>query len=119
MERFWLTVVFSLMVFSFPVSSQQPLVGLIQGTIVDQKHAPIAYADVIATNIDSVNPQSNRHSTSSDEKGFYQLVDVPEGRFSIVARKKGYRDYKIPVVAVRGGETVTMPEIKMSPAGSR
>ncbi|HEY6341959.1 MAG TPA: carboxypeptidase-like regulatory domain-containing protein [Bryobacteraceae bacterium] len=119
MEKYFLTAVFSLLAFSIPVKTQQPLVGLIQGRIVDQKQAPIPYATLTATNIDSVEPESHRKTTGTDDKGFYQFVDVPEGRYSIVVKKTGYRDYEIPVVTVRGGETVNMPEIKMSPAARR
>jgi Carboxypeptidase regulatory-like domain len=108
-----------LLVSSIPVNGQQPLVGLIQGTVVDQKQAHIPYATLTATNIDAVEPESRRRTTSADENGFYQFVEVPEGRYSIVVKKTGYRDYTIPVVTVRGGETVNMPPIKMSPAGSR
>jgi Carboxypeptidase regulatory-like domain len=116
MKRYFFPVVFSLLVFSISVESQQPLVGSIQGTIIDQKQAPIPYAALTATNIDSVEPESHRRTTGADEKGFYQFVDVPEGRYSIVVTKKGYRNYKIPLVTVRPGEAVKMPEIKMSRA---
>jgi hypothetical protein len=51
----------------------------------------------------------------ADEKGFYQMVDVPEGRYSIVVKKTGYRDYTISEVTARGSETVNMPDIKISP----
>jgi Carboxypeptidase regulatory-like domain len=112
-------LVSSILVSSIPVKGQQPLVGRIQGTVVDQKQARIPYATLTATNIDSVEPESHRMTTSADEKGFYQFVDVPEGRYSIVVQIRGYRDYTIPEVTVRGGETVNMPPIKMSPAGRR
>ena len=113
MKRCLLPVVFSVLVFSSPVASQQPMVGLIQGRIVDQKKAPIPYAALTATNIDSVEP--HRRTTGADEKGFYQFVDVPMGRYSIVVQKKGYRDYQIPEVTVRPGETVNLPDTKMTP----
>jgi hypothetical protein len=71
-----------LLVSSDRVKSQQPLVGSIQGKIIDQKQAPISYAALIATNIDSVEPESNRRTTGADENGFYQFVDVPESRYS-------------------------------------
>lgn len=115
MGKYLLTVLLALLIFSIPVESQQPLVGLIQGMIMGQKEAPVPYAALIATNIDSVAPESHRRTTAADEKGFYQLVDVPEGRYSIVVKKKGYRDYQIPMVTVRPGETVNMPAITMSP----
>jgi hypothetical protein len=112
-------LVSSILVSSILVKGQQPLVGLIQGTVVDQKQARIPYATLTATNIDSVEPESRRRTASADEHGFYQFVDVPEGRYAIVVKKQGYRDYTISEVRVRGGETVNMPPIKMSPAGSR
>jgi uncharacterized GH25 family protein len=117
MGKVFFAVVFSFLVSSMPAKCQQPLVGLIQGKIVDQKQAPIPYATLTATNIDSVEQESHRKTTSADEKGFYQFVDVPEGRYSIVVKRKGYRDYKIPEVTVRASETVNMPDIVMSSGG--
>jgi Carboxypeptidase regulatory-like domain len=115
MKKCFLPLILSLLVSSDRVQSQQPLVGLIQGKVIDQKQAPIPYAALTATNIDSVEPAAHRTTTGADEKGFYQFVDLPEGRYSIVVKKTGYRDYKIPVVTLRAGETVKMPDIKMSP----
>jgi Carboxypeptidase regulatory-like domain len=115
MQKCFLPLVLLLLLSSDCVESQQPLVGLIQGRIIDQKQAAIPYAALTATNIDSVEPESSRRTTGADEKGSYQFVDVPEGRYSIVVKKTGYRDYKISAVAVRGGETVNMPDIKLSP----
>jgi hypothetical protein len=119
MKKYLLFAFLPLLVSSILVNGQQPLVGLIQGMVVDQKQARIPYATLTATNIDAVEPESRRRTTSADEKGFYQFVEVPEGRYSIVVKMKGYRDYTIPEVTVRGGETVNMPPIKMSPARSR
>jgi len=115
MKKCLLPLVFSLLLSSVCLNGQQPLVGLIRGKIIDQKQAAIPYATLTATNIDSVDPESYRRTTGADEKGFYQFVDVPEGRYSIVVKKTGYRDYKISEVTVRGSETVNMPDIKMSP----
>ena len=95
--------------------SQQPLAGLIQGKIVDEKtQAPVSYAGLTATNIDSVDPESHRRTTGADERGLYQFADIPEGRYSIEVTKRGYRDYQIPLVNVHAGQTVNMAEIKMS-----
>lgn len=89
------------------------MVGLIQGTIVDEKQTPVPYANLVATNVDSVNPESQRMTSGTDQKGFYQFVDVPEGRYSIIVTKKGFEEYKVPLVTVRPGETVKLPAIKM------
>jgi hypothetical protein len=108
-------IAFSLLVCVFPVNSQQPLVGYIRGTVKNQHEAPIAYAAVTATNIDAVEPENYRRTTGADRQGIYQFVELSPGHYSILVKKGGYRDYKIPVVTVRPGETVNMPDIKMSP----
>lgn len=108
-----------LLVQPIAVIGQQPLVGLIEGTVFDQKQMGLPDAVLTATNIDSVEAGTHRRSTASDEKGFFQFVDVPMGRYAIVVSRTGYRNYQIPEVTVRGGETVKLPTIKMSPSTSR
>jgi hypothetical protein len=110
-----LLLTFSLLSCAFPIKSQQPLVGSIQGTIKNQNEVPIPYAGLTATNTDSVEPETHRRTTGADKRGFYQFVEVPPGHYSIVVKKSGYRNYAVPVVTVLPGETVTVPEIKMSP----
>lgn len=117
--KYFSAIILWLLVGLMPARSQQPLVGLIQGTIVDQKQMGLPDAVLTATNIDSVEAGTHRRSTANDEKGFFQFVDVPMGRYAIVVSLKGYRNYKIPEVTVRGGETVKLPTIKMSPSTSR
>lgn len=109
-------IAFSLVVCSFPVGSQQPLVGSIQGIVKNQRGAALSYATLTATNLDSVEPDSTRQITGADKDGNYQFVDVPPGRYSIVVQENGYEDYKVALVTVHPGETVKMAEIKMSPA---
>ena len=117
--RHWLWLVLFSLVLPISVRSQQPLVGLIEGTIVDRKLTPLRGALLTATNIDSVEPENHRRSTASDHKGFYQFVDIPMGRYAIIARKSGYRNYRVSEVTVRGGETVKLPRIIMSPVAGR
>jgi Carboxypeptidase regulatory-like domain len=105
------------LLLAFSAKSQQPLVGSIEGTVKDQRGAPLMEASLTATNIDAVNPESNRHITDSDKSGFFQLVDLPPGHFSILVHKSGYRDYTVSSVTVRPGETVKMPDIKMVRGG--
>jgi hypothetical protein len=104
--------VFSFLVVAFPLESQQPLVGLIQGTIENQQGDPIPSASLMATNLDSIERET--HSTVTDSRGIYQFVDVEPGRYSIVVTMKDYRDYKVPLVAVHDSETVKMTVIRMS-----
>jgi hypothetical protein len=114
-----LVIAFSLLVGSFPVRSQQPLVGSIQGVVKDQRGAPLSYASLTTTNLDSVEPDSSRQTTGADKEGNYQFVEVPPGRYSILVQESGFQDYTVALVTVRPGETVKMAEIKMSPATSR
>jgi Carboxypeptidase regulatory-like domain len=118
MRTYVLVIALSVLFCPFPVRSQQPLVGSIQGVIKDQHEAPIPYAALTATNVDSVEPGSTRQTTGADKQGIYQFVDVPPGRYSIVVRMGGYRDYTVRLVTVHPGETVKMPVIKMSPAAA-
>jgi hypothetical protein len=116
--RTLLFIACSLLAFSFPAGSQQPLVGSIQGTVKDQQASPLSYATLTATNLDSVEPDSTRQITGADKDGNYQFVDVPPGRYSILVQESGYQDYTVALVTVQPGETVKMPEIKMSPAAT-
>jgi hypothetical protein len=98
---------------------QQPLVGMIEGTVSDQSGSPIAFVNLRATNIDRVEPDSPRRTTVSDKNGNYQFVDVPPGRYAIVFKLSGYRDYTVSLVKVYPGQTVKMREIKMWSAKTR
>jgi|SRR5579862_1304517 len=89
------------------------LVRLIRAKIVDQKQVPVPNSALMAANIDGVEPESHVRASGANEEGFCQFVDVPEGRYSIVVKRTGYRDYKISDwLPVRGGETIDMPDIQ-------
>jgi hypothetical protein len=94
------------------VESRQPLVGLIKGFVKNELGASIPYAGLTATNLDSI--ERVNQTTGTDRQGFYQFVNVPPGRYSIIARMKGYCDYKISWVTLYPGEVLTLPEISMS-----
>ena len=51
MKTCLILVAFSLLCLAFPVDSQQPIVGLIQGTVKNQQGAPVPNASVTATNL--------------------------------------------------------------------
>lgn len=113
MRPYLLLAVFSLL--AFPANPQQPLVGSIQGMIKDQRGVALPDASLTATNIDAVEPENHRHTSGTDKYGIFQFVDLSPGSFSITVQKRGYRDYTVPVVNVRPGEAVKMPDIRMSP----
>jgi hypothetical protein len=88
MKKYLLSAFLLLLVSSIFVKGQQPLVGLIQGTVVDQKQARIPYATLTATNIDSVEPESHRRTTSADENGFFNLSMLPRVAIQLSSRRK-------------------------------
>ena len=100
-------VVCSLLIcFAFPGDCQQPLVGLIQGTVKNQQGAPVSNASVTATNLDTIDPE--RQFGVTDTRGTFQIVDVPPGHYSIAVTNEGYLTYLIPWVTVHDGEKVNM-----------
>jgi len=94
--------------------AQEPLAGAIKGMVRDQSKGPIAEAALTATNLDS---NSTRSSVSAAD-GAYQFVNVPPGRYSIVAQKSSYAEVTVASVTVAAGQTVDMADITMAPAGA-
>lgn len=119
MSRSFFIAVLLLPILSLPVEGGQPLSGVIEGTVTNQQAAPLENVTVTITNIDSVSPESHRRRLVTGPHGSYHFLDVPEGRYSIVARMKGYRYYTIPEVTVRGGERVKVPDIRMVSAAAK
>jgi len=101
---------FSLICLAFPVDSQQPLVGLIQGTVKNQQGAPVPNASVTATNLDTI--EREWQASGANSGGTFQIVDVPPGHYSIAVTNKDYQDYLLPLVTVHDGQTVNIT-IKM------
>ena len=109
-KRCLILVAFSLLCLAFPVDSQQPLVGLIQGTVKNQQGAPVPNASVTATNLDTIEREWQASGTNSG--GTFQIVDVPPGHYSIAVTNKDYQDNLLPFVTVHDGQTVNIT-IKM------
>jgi len=103
-------VAFALLCLAFPVGSQQPLVGLIQGTVKNQQGAPVPNASVTATNLDTIEREWQASGTNSG--GTFQIVDVPPGHYSIAVTNKDYQDNLLPFVTLHDGQTVNI-NIKM------
>lgn len=113
MQRYLLLAILSLSALS--IRAQQPLVGSIQGTILDQNGAAFPGVTLTATNIDAVEPVNHRYSTSTDKYGIFNFVDLAPGHYSIAVKMPGYDDYDIPEVSVPEGGTFKIPDIRMSP----
>lgn len=110
MKRLFPFAAFVLLCCAFSIAAQQPLVGSIKGVVRDRVKHPVPEVALTAKNLDS---GSNRYSVS-DTGGVYRFVDLPPGRYSITAQKKGYHNFKVALVRVSPGETVKMADIAMS-----
>jgi hypothetical protein len=105
-------LLFALLCCASSIEAQQPLVGSITGTTRDGAKTPIARVALTAVNLDS---GTNRFG-ASDNNGIWQFVDLPPGRYSIAAQKKGYLDSKVDLVSVAPGQKVEKIDITMAPA---
>jgi hypothetical protein len=115
MKRHLFFMPVALLCCSFSIEAQQPLVGTIKGVVRDQTKALIAGVALTATNLDS----SFTRTTVSGTDGDYQFVNVPPGRYSIMAQKSAYLDFTVALVRVASGETVDMADITMASRGQR
>jgi hypothetical protein len=107
-QLFFVPVV--LLCCAFSIRAQQPLVGTIKGIVRDQAKSPIAGAGLTATNLDS----GSTRTTASDAAGAYQFVNLPPGRFSIMAQRNGYVNFTVALVTVASGQTVVMAAITLA-----
>jgi len=74
--------------------------GRIEGFVLDEKGAPIAQGSVQAYDI-----MHGRASTASAQaNGFYRIVDLAGGRYSLWVEARGYASEQIPLVVVEDGQ---------------
>ena len=74
--------------------------GRIEGFVLDEKGAPIARGSVQA-----FNTMHGRTSTASAQpNGFFRIVDLAGGRYSLWVEAKGYASEQIPSVIVEDGQ---------------
>jgi hypothetical protein len=114
MRRISLLMITLILLCAFFTEGQQQLVNMIKGMVRDAATAPLAAVAMTATNLDS-----NAGRTGvSDAAGTYQFVNLPPGRYSILAQKAGYAHARVSLVKVAPGQHVDLAEIKMSRARS-
>jgi hypothetical protein len=73
----------------------------IEGFVLDEKGLPIARATVQASNI----MHGGLTKASSQPNGFYRIVDLVGGRYSLWVEAKGHTSEWIPMVIVEEGQT--------------
>jgi Ca-activated chloride channel homolog len=79
----------------------QHAAGIIEGKVTDlQTGEPLIGANVFL--------DSTRLGTSTDVKGFYRILNVPAGSYSITAKYIGYKSLSRNNIKVTGGKTVVV-----------
>ncbi len=79
---------------------QQGGTGRIEGFVLDEKGAPIDRGSVQVLNI--MHGGASRASVQSN--GFYRIVDLAGGRYSLWIEARGYASEQIPLVVVEEGQ---------------
>ena len=74
--------------------------GSIEGFVLDQAGLPIARATIQASNI----MHGGVTTASSQFNGFYRIVDLAGGRYSLWVEAKGHTSELIPTVIVEEGQ---------------
>ena len=74
--------------------------GRIEGFVLDEKGAPIARVSIQAFNI----MHAGVSTASAQANGYYRIVDLPGGRYSLWVEARGYDSEQIPMVIVEDGQ---------------
>ena len=74
--------------------------GTIEGFVLDEKGAPIARGSVQALNI----MHGEASTVAAQGNGFYRIVDLAAGRYSLWIDARGYASEQIPLVVVEEGQ---------------
>ena len=90
--------------------------GGIEGFVLDEKGAPIARGSVQALNI----MHGGASTASAQVNGFYRIVDLAGGRYSLWIEAKGYASEQIPLVVVEDGQATRKDiQLKREPTLSK
>jgi hypothetical protein len=74
--------------------------GRIEGFILDEKGVPIARGSVQAFNI----VHGGASTAPAQANGFYRIVDLAAGRYSLWVQARGYASEQIPLVVIEEGQ---------------
>ncbi|MBI5084068.1 MAG: carboxypeptidase regulatory-like domain-containing protein [Acidobacteria bacterium] len=80
----------------------QSTFGTILGKVTDPSGLVMAGAEVTVTNLD----ENVFRQVSSDQLGNYEVLNLKAGRYSVVARAKGFRQYKLASVVLESRAVV-------------
>ena len=90
--------------------------GTIEGFVLDEKGAPIARGSVQALNI----MHGGASTASAQANGFYRIVDLAGGRYTLWIEARGYASEQIPMVVVEDGQATRKDiQLKREPTLSK
>ena len=89
--------------------------GSIEGFVLDEKGAPIARGSVQALNI----MHGGASAASAQANGFYRIVDLAGGRYTLWIEARGYASEQIPMVVEDGKATRKDIQLKREPTLSK
>jgi hypothetical protein len=97
---------------AFAVAGQTSSNGSIRGYVHDPSGAAVAGATVSATSPDAPTP----FTSASDAEGYYRLLDLPPGEYTLTAEEQGFAKFVRPGVAARVGLNLNVDINLMLPA---
>lgn len=115
MFRRWLPI--CLLLLPFPkTSAAQSVGGEIAGQVLDQRGSaiPAALVQVVNTSTGQI------RALSTDDKGRYQALEIPPGRYDLTILRGGFNTARVPGVQVGVAETVRLEDVALTvaPVGS-
>ena len=90
--------------------------GTLIGHVYDDAHVPVAAAELRFDQVSSA--VTSKASARTDEHGAYRLQGAPEGPFTLLARKDGYRAKLISGMRMASGETRSVDVVLSSLDGA-
>lgn len=90
-----------------PVFAQIATGGAIRGHVKDEQEAVLQGVRITATSPDAPNP----FEVTSDQSGYYRLLDLPPGEYTISAELEGFAKWVRDGVQVRAGLNITVPVV--------
>jgi hypothetical protein len=103
----------TLLMMFFPLAIlAQSTTGNLEGWIFDASGAAIVGANVIATSPDL----QGVRGISTDERGFFRLLALPSGKYTVKVRHLSYQPASFENVQIWLGKTTTLPEVKLQQA---
>jgi carboxypeptidase family protein/TonB-dependent receptor-like protein len=92
-----------------PAAEAQDVAGAVEARVVDFVGVPVPDVVVVA-----IGPHRRQLATAtSNERGYFRLVALPVGTYTIVLRRVGYRPVSVERVTVRLGATTGLGMVRL------